>query len=73
MKQPGVNTNIDIETIWEAATTPEERVLIEDLIDGVMIHADRLVVQVNGAPPLLVTLAEVGLRDVGTRTSVSEG
>jgi hypothetical protein len=29
--------------------------------------------QVNGAPPLNVTLAEVGLRDPGTRTSLSEG
>jgi site-specific DNA recombinase len=65
--------SIDIETVWEAATTTERRVLIEDLVDAVLIHADRLVVQVNGAPPLLVTLAEVGLRDVGTRTSVSEG
>jgi Resolvase, N terminal domain len=65
--------NIDIDTVWEAATTPEKRVLVEDLIDAVVIHADRLVVQINGAPPLLVTLAEVGLRDGGTKTSVSEG
>jgi hypothetical protein len=42
--------------------------------DGVvLIHPDRLVVEISGAPPLPVTLAEVGLRDVGTRSSVSEG
>jgi hypothetical protein len=48
-------------------------VLVEDLVDAVLIHPDRLVVEISGAPPLLVTLAEVGLRDVGTRSSVSEG
>ena len=47
--------------------------LVEDLVEAVLIHPDRLVAQVSGAPPLLVTLAEVGLRHSGTRTSVSEG
>ena len=64
---------LDIDALWDTATTPERRVLVEDLVDAVLIHPDRLVVQVSGAPPLLVTLAEVGLRDTGTRTSVSEG
>jgi hypothetical protein len=33
---------------------------------------DHLVVKVFGAPPLIVTLGEVGLREGGTETSVSE-
>jgi hypothetical protein len=45
---------------------------VEDLVDAVVIHPDHLQVLVNGAPPLNVTLAEVGLRDPGTKTSVSE-
>ncbi len=63
---------LDIDALWEAATSAEKRVLVEDLIDAVLIHPDRLVVQVSGAPPLLVTLKEVGLREGGTKTSVSE-
>jgi hypothetical protein len=50
-----------------------ERVPIEDLVEAVVIHADHLQVMVDGAPPLNVTLAEVGLRDPGTKPSVSEG
>ena len=64
---------LDIDAVWDAATTAEGRVLVEDLVDAVLIHPDRLVVEISGAPPLLVTLAEVGLRDVGTRSSMSEG
>jgi hypothetical protein len=64
---------LDIDAVWDATTTAERRVLVEDLVDSVLIHPDRLVVQISGAPPLLVTLAEVGLRDTGTRSSVSEG
>ena len=37
------------------------------------IYADRLEVTVTGAPPLLVTLDEVGLRSAGTGSLVSEG
>jgi DNA invertase Pin-like site-specific DNA recombinase len=64
---------IDVDTMWQEATPAERRVLIEDLVEAVVIHPDRLQVLVNGAPPLNVTLAEVGLRDPGTKTSVSEG
>jgi hypothetical protein len=63
---------IDVEAVWHEATPAERRVLIEDLVDAVVIHPDYLQVLVNGAPPLNVTLAEVGLRDPGTKTSVSE-
>jgi hypothetical protein len=60
---------LDIDTVWDAATTAERRVLVEDLVDTVLIHPDQLVVEISGAPPLLVTLAEVGLRDGGTQNS----
>jgi hypothetical protein len=68
-----VNGTIEVEAIWEEATPAERRVLVEDLVDAVVIHPAHLPVLVNGAPPLNVTLAEVGLRDPGTKTSVSEG
>jgi hypothetical protein len=48
-------------------------VLVEELIEAVIIHADRLEVTLIGAPPLLVNLDEVGLRPAGTGTVVSEG
>lgn len=60
-------------SVWEAETAAERRVLVEDLIEAVNVHPDHLQVRVVGAPPLLVTLAEVGLRDPGTRTCVPEG
>jgi len=63
----------DFETIWDHANDKERRVLVEELIETVTIYADRLEVTVTGAPPLLVTLDEVGLRSPGTGTVVSEG
>ncbi len=66
-------TQIDVETVWEAGTPGERRILVEELIEAVVVFPDHLEVQVVGAPPLNVTLAEVGLRDSGTERSVSEG
>ncbi len=66
-------TNLDLDAVWQEGTAAERRVLIEELIDAVVIFPDHLQVRVIGAPPLLVTLAEVGLRDPGTRSCVSEG
>lgn len=63
----------EFEAIWDAANDAERRVLVEELIEAVTIHADRLEVSVTGAPPLLVNLSEVGLRDPGTGPVVSEG
>ena len=63
---------MDIDRIWKEATPAERRVLIEELIEAVVVYPDHLQVQGSGTPPLNVTLAEVGLRDPGTRTSVSE-
>lgn len=64
---------LDLDAVWEEGTAAERRVLVEELIDAVVIFPDHLQVRVNGAPPLNVTLAEVGLRDPGTRSWVSEG
>ena len=65
-------TSLDLEAIWEHATEAERRTLVEDLVDSVHIYPDHLTVQVAGAPPIVVTLAEVGLR-AGTKPVVSEG
>ena len=64
--------SLDLESIWEHATEVERRTLVEDLVDSVHIYPDHLTVQVAGAPPIVVTLAEVGLR-AGTKPVVSEG
>ena len=63
----------ELAEIWDNASAAERRVIVEELIESVTIYADRLEVNVTGAPPLLVTLAEVGLREPGTAPVVSEG
>jgi hypothetical protein len=67
-----VLASFDLEEIWDEATADERRTIIEDLLDSVYFYPDQLMVQVLGAPPILVTLEEAGLR-VGTRSVVSEG
>jgi hypothetical protein len=53
--------DMDFELMWNTATLPERRTLVEDLIDSVYLYPDRLTVQVVGAPPFIVALDEVGL------------
>ena len=53
---------LEVGTIWEEATEAERRTLLVDLVDSVHFYPDQITVQVVGAPPILVTLAEVGLR-----------
>jgi hypothetical protein len=53
--------DLDVETLWDAATEVEQRVLIDEMIEAVEVHDDHLEVTVRGAPKLNVTLAEVGL------------
>jgi hypothetical protein len=52
---------LDIDRMWLEVTDAERRVLIDELIEAVIVHPDHLVVAVSGAPPLNVTLEEVGL------------
>jgi hypothetical protein len=63
--------NLDLERLWNAASPAEQRTLVEDLVDSVYIFPDQLTVQVSGAPPILVTLEEAGLRG-GIKPMVSE-
>ncbi len=63
----------DLAQAWDLATPAERSVLVEELVEAVIVFPDHLEVQIAGAPRLNVTFAEVGLRDPGTRTSVSEG
>lgn len=65
--------DLDLDRLWGAASDTENRTLINELIESVIVHPDRLQVAVNGAPPLTVDLEEVGLRPAGMRTTVSEG
>jgi hypothetical protein len=64
-------SNLDFDEIWTHASVAEQRLLVEDLVDAVRIFPDRLTVQVAGAPPILVTLQEVGLTQ-GCKPVVSE-
>jgi hypothetical protein len=64
--------NMDFERMWSAATVPEQRTLVEDLVDSVYIYPDQLTVQVAGAPPIIVALDEVGLTQ-GCKPVVSKG
>ena len=66
--------NVDIETIWNTATERERRKLVNELVEPVVIHADRLEVRLHETPAITVLFSEVGLREgSGTRPSVSEG
>jgi hypothetical protein len=58
---------IDVPALWDAATEDERRVLVDELLDGIEVHADHLVVTVRGALPLNVTLDEVGLKSQGEK------
>ena len=69
VRSPGFNLN----EVWDNASDRERRIMVEELIEAVTIYADRLEVTVTGAPPLLVRLDEVGLRDPGTGPVVSKG
>ncbi len=53
--------NLDVERIWTNATASERRTLVEELLEGVDIYPDHLVVRISGVPPLNVDLSEVGL------------
>jgi hypothetical protein len=64
-------TSFDVQRIWDCATDVERWALVKDLIDSVCIYPDRLTVQVAGAPPFIVDLHEVGLKQTGI-TVVSE-
>jgi hypothetical protein len=65
---------MDTDAIWAEASERERKLLVNEIIESVIVYTDRLQVAINGAPPLTVALAEVGLREpVGTRPAVSKG
>ncbi len=53
---------LDVAAMWQAATEPERRLLIEEMIESVRVFPDHLEVQVSGAPALNVLPGEVGLK-----------
>lgn len=54
--------SLDLTSLWDAAEETERRVLVDELIESVIVCPDHLEVVVSGAPPLNVTLEEVGLQ-----------
>ena len=63
--------SFDFDEVWEEATLDERRTIVEDLVDSVFFYPNQVMVQVLGAPPILVTLEEARLR-IGTKPGVSE-
>jgi hypothetical protein len=68
--------DLDIDSVWSAATESEKRVLVEELVDSVAVFPDHLEVELVGVDRLNVTLEEVGLVqshavDVGSPTPSS--
>ena len=72
---------MDTDAIWNAANDRERKILVNEIIDAVIVHPDRLQVAINGSPLLTVRFDEVGLREAqqppleaaGTRIGVSKG
>jgi site-specific DNA recombinase len=62
---------LNFEEIWGEANAKERRIIVQDLVESICLYPDMLTVQVAGAPPIVVTLDEVGLR-AGIRSVVSE-
>lgn len=54
---------LNIEDLWPYATQAERCTLLDELLQHVEVHKDRLTVAVHGAPPLNVAFSEVGLKD----------
>jgi len=54
---------LNLDEVWEAATDSERGTLLDELLQDVTVLPDRLVVTLNGAPPLNVGFSEVGLKD----------
>ena len=72
---------MDTDAIWNAANERERKLLVNEIIEAVIIHPDRLQVAINGAPLLTIAFSEVGLRETkrpplgaaGTTIDVSKG
>ena len=56
---------LNIADLWPYATETERRTLLDELVQHVEVHEDRLTVTVNGVPPVNVAFSEVGLKDSG--------
>lgn len=54
---------LNIADLWPYATDTERRTLLDELVQHVTVHPDRLTVHLHGAPPLNVAFSEVGLKD----------
>ena len=55
---------MDTDALWNAANDRELKVLVNEIIESVIVYADRLQVVINGAPPITVAFSEVGLREM---------
>ena len=56
-------SDVDFAEAWEVASEKERRVLVDELVESVTVHPDRLEVKVANAPSITVLFGEVGLKD----------
>lgn len=55
--------DLNVADLWPHATEGEKRTLLDELLQQITIHPDRLTLHFHGAPPLNVAFSEVGLKD----------
>ena len=60
---PKVLDEVRLPELWPYATEAERRTLLDELVESVTVHPDRLTVHLHGAPPLNVAFPEAGLKD----------
>lgn len=65
--------DLDLDRIWAEATDQERRRLVEEMVEGVVVFPDHLVVAIFGAPKLNIALEEVGLGKQSENVGVGGG
>ncbi len=55
--------SLDLETAWEAASTYERRILVDELVENVTVGPEWFSVTLYGSPPVRTRYGEVGLKD----------
>ena len=60
-------SDLDWDQIWNAVTDTERRMLLDEFVPNVLVHADHL--EFRGAGELNVALHEVGLRNPAVETA----
>lgn len=55
-------SEVDFAAVWEAASEPDRRALVDELLESLTVYESYFEVTISGAPPLKVLPQEVGLK-----------